>query len=194
MTYVSVTGGYQSGGFNTQLVPVGLKYNNGMSPFGKERVWDYEAGIKSEWLDHRLRVNATGFYQDFQNIQATVFAPNIVPLTRRVVNSAEAHESGFELETEALVTPDLVVTANAAYLNQGYDSLSAQAIATGITLQSPLTSAPTWETSVAVDYTYPPAVGSLDRRDLNYRGSTAGSQEPRRSSRICQPTTRWARS
>jgi iron complex outermembrane receptor protein len=98
MTYVSVTGGYQSGGFNTQLVPVGAKFNSGMNPFGKERVWDYEAGIKSEWFENRLRINATGFYQDFQNIQAVVIAPGIVPQTRQIVNSAEAHESGFELE------------------------------------------------------------------------------------------------
>jgi iron complex outermembrane receptor protein len=169
MTYVSVTGGYQSGGFNTQLVPVGARFNNGMSPFGKERVWDYEAGIKSEWFDHRLRVNATGFYQDYQNIQATVIAPGIVPQTRRIVNSAEAHEAGFELETEALITPDLVVRANAAYLQQGYDDLSPQAIATGITLQSPLTTAPTWETSIAIDYTYHLADESSIIADLNYR-------------------------
>ncbi|MDB5397842.1 MAG: TonB-dependent receptor [Rhodospirillales bacterium] len=169
MTYVSVTGGYQSGGFNTQLVPVGLQFQNGMSPFGKERVWDYEAGIKSEWLEHRLRINATGFYQDYQNIQATVIAPGIVPLTRRIVNSAAAHESGFELEVEALPTPDLVIRANAAYLNQGYDTLSPQAIQTGITLQSPLTTAPTWEASVAVDYTYHLPWDAALVADLNYR-------------------------
>lgn len=169
MTYVSVTGGYQSGGFNTQLVPVGARFNSGMNPFGKERVWDYEAGIKSQWLSNRLRVNATGFYQDYQNIQATVIAPGIVPQTRQIVNSAEAHESGFELEVEALPTPDLVIRANAAYLNQGYDDLSAAAIQTGITLESPLTTAPTWEASVAVDYTYHLPWEALVVADLNYR-------------------------
>ena len=168
-TYFNFTGGYQSGGFNTQLVPVGLQFNNGMNPFYKERVWDYEGGIKTQWLNNRLRVNATGFYQDFKNIQAVVIAPGIVPQTRQIVNAAEAHESGFELEVEALPTPDLVIRWNSAYLNQGYDALSAAAIATGITLQSPLTEAPPWETSIAVDYTYHLPWDALLVGDLTYR-------------------------
>jgi iron complex outermembrane receptor protein len=168
-SYANFTGGYQSGGFNTQLQPVGLRFNNGMNPFYKERVWDYEAGVKTQWLENRLRVNATGFYQDFQNIQAVVIAPGIIPQTRQVVNSAEAHESGFELEVDALPTPDLVIRWTGAYLNQGYDDLSKAAIATGITLQSPLTTAPTWETSIAIDYTYHLPWDASVVADLTYR-------------------------
>jgi iron complex outermembrane recepter protein len=162
--YVSVTGGYQSGGFNTQLGP-GIGPTNGITPYGKERVWDYEGGFKTQWLENRLRVNATGFYQQFNNIQATVTNPFLQIPTREIVNAAAAHEDGVELEVEALPTPDWVIRANGAYLDQAYDTLSPQIDANNallekegkapeLRLQDPLTSAPKFTASVSTDYTY----------------------------------------
>ena len=169
--YVSVTGGYQSGGFNTQLVPVGCSqgFCNGILPYGKERVWDYEGGFKTEWLDHRLRVNVTGFYQQFDNIQATVRNPASIVPTREILNAAAAHEDGVELETEFLPTPDLVIRANGAYLDQAYDTLSAAAISTGLRLDNPLTTAPPYTASVSADYTYHLPWDATIVSDINYK-------------------------
>ena len=165
--YVSVTGGYQSGGFNTQLVPVGG--TNGMVPYDKERVWNYEAGFRTQWFENRLRVNATGFYQQFSNIQQTVRNPFVVIPTRLIENAAAAHESGTELEIEAVPTPDLVLRVNGAYLEQGYDSLSKDAIATGLTLTDPIITAPEFTASVSADYTYHLPTEALIVADLNYK-------------------------
>jgi iron complex outermembrane receptor protein len=166
--YVSVTGGYQSGGFNLQLGPVGSP-NNGATPYDKERVWNYEAGFRTQWLDNRLRVNATGFYQEFDNIQQTVRNPFLIVPTRQIVNAAAAHEDGVELEVEAVPTPDLVIHANGAYLDQHFDSLSTAAIASGLTLEDPITTAPQFTASAAIDYTYHLPWEDLVIADLNYK-------------------------
>jgi iron complex outermembrane receptor protein len=166
--YVSVTGGYQSGGFNLQLGPVGSP-NNGATPYDKERVWDYEAGFKTKWLDNRLRINATGYYQQFNNIQATVRNPFLIVPTRQIVNAAAAHEDGVELEVEAVPTPDLVIRANGDYLDQEFDTLSQAATLSGLTLQDPITTAPKFTASVAVDYTYHLPWEDLLIGDLNYK-------------------------
>ncbi len=166
--YVSVTGGYQSGGFNTQLGPVGSP-NNGETPYGKERVWDYEGGFKTEWFEHRVRANITGFYQQFDDIQATVRNPALIVPTRQIVNAAAAHEDGIEVDFEYVATPDLVFRANGAWLDQHYDTLSTAAIASGLTLQSPITSAPPYTGSVSVDYTYHLPWESTIVADLNYK-------------------------
>jgi iron complex outermembrane recepter protein len=56
MSYVRLATGYKSGGFNLRSTP-------GISPnFAPEKAMAYEAGIKSEWLDHRVRVNLAAFY------------------------------------------------------------------------------------------------------------------------------------
>jgi len=63
LAYVSATKGFKSGGFNfTALTPQS-------AGFAPETLWSYETGLKTEWLDHRLRVNATAFYYDYTNLQ-----------------------------------------------------------------------------------------------------------------------------
>jgi iron complex outermembrane receptor protein len=164
LAYGSVTGGYQSGGFNTQLGP-GIGTTNGMIPFGKERVWDYEGGLKTQWFERRLRIDVTGYYQDFKNIQTTVENPFLQIPTRYILNASEAHEDGVELEIDALPTPDLAVKVTGDYLDQGFDKLSpaveavnaylvAKGEAPALTLQDPVTTAPKFTASISVDYTY----------------------------------------
>lgn len=51
------------GNFSTQYSPLEIAHTG----FGAETSKSYEAGFKSEWLDNRLRVNATYYHQDFKN-------------------------------------------------------------------------------------------------------------------------------
>lgn len=51
------------GDFSTQYSPLEIAHTG----FGAETSTSYEAGIKSEWLDNRLRLNATYYHQDFKN-------------------------------------------------------------------------------------------------------------------------------
>lgn len=164
MAYVSFTGGYESGGFNQQL---GANLGGGLVPYGRERIWNYEGGVKTEWLDHRLRVNADGFYQKYSNYQATVVVTYNGVSTRAIQNAAAVHEDGAELEIEALPISDLVIRANGAYLEQAFDEIGKGV--TAFTLTSPVTTAARFQGSVAIDYTFHlPNEASLVG-DLNYR-------------------------
>lgn len=40
-------------------------------PFRPERTWSYEAGVKSELFDRRLRLNVNGYLADTKDIQIT---------------------------------------------------------------------------------------------------------------------------
>ena len=67
MTYVSIARGFKSGGFNVRG-DEGLP-NMGFTPFGPESAITYELGVKSEWLQHHLRLNATLFDTEYRDIQ-----------------------------------------------------------------------------------------------------------------------------
>ena len=165
MAYFNFTGGYNAGGFNQQL---GTQLsNNAIIPYNRERVWSYEGGIKSEWLDHRLRVNVDGFYQTYDNLQATIVVTYNGVTTRAIQNAAAAHEDGVELEIEALPTPDLIIRANGAYLDQAYDTIGKGV--TSITLTTPVSTAPRWEGSVAADYTFHLPSDATLVFDANYK-------------------------
>lgn len=75
LVYASVTNGYKSGGFDA-----GKPSEKAYEP---EEVWSYEGGLKSEWLDRRLRVNLAAYYYDYDNL-----------LTRSTINNALVLLSG----------------------------------------------------------------------------------------------------
>jgi outer membrane receptor protein involved in Fe transport len=74
-----------------------------------ETVLSWEAGVKSEPLGGRARINATAFYYTVEDLQLSAVggAGNLVQL----VNADEGVGYGFEVDSEFLVTDNLLVTA-----------------------------------------------------------------------------------
>src|SRR5262249_25782838 len=64
MAYVSIAEGSKSGGFNGRASSA-----EEFTQFEPEKVWAYEVGLRSEWFDKRMRVNATAFYSDYKDYQ-----------------------------------------------------------------------------------------------------------------------------
>ena len=54
MAYVSYSTGKKAGGFSASATTLSQ-----LSPYSPESAKALEGGVKSEWLDHRLRVNVT---------------------------------------------------------------------------------------------------------------------------------------
>jgi iron complex outermembrane receptor protein len=118
-TYFSISTGFDAGGFNNRASSLATAL-----PYNQENVTLYEAGLKSDWFAHRLRVNATFFYNDYHNLQTT--AAVISPITNAFVsvrsNANHAHTDGVELETVAEPVDGLSLTGNASYLETRFDS------------------------------------------------------------------------
>ncbi|MGI4878807.1 MAG: TonB-dependent receptor, partial [Janthinobacterium lividum] len=64
LLFASASRGVQSPGWNGRATTVAA-----LQPFDAEKVWSYEGGVRSEFLDKRLRVNVTGFYQQAKDFQ-----------------------------------------------------------------------------------------------------------------------------
>jgi iron complex outermembrane receptor protein len=94
MGYISYSRGYKSGGFNDG------------SPYNPETLDSIEAGLKTELLDNRVRLNASAFYYIYDNIQ-TVTYPNGNLL---VTNGAGAKLYGLDLDGEWAATQDFRVS------------------------------------------------------------------------------------
>src|SRR5262249_13757833 len=67
LAYASLARGAKSGGINVAVVPPGI--DQVLDP---EVATSYEIGLKSEWADGRLRINAAAFSMDVRDYQATV--------------------------------------------------------------------------------------------------------------------------
>ncbi|MDB5364899.1 MAG: outer rane receptor protein [Rhodospirillales bacterium] len=106
LAYASYKRGFKSGGFQT-LLPATA--DQAAIPFAPERVNSYEAGLKSEWLDRRLRVNTALFRADIENQQVLRSLPNSINI---IDNAGRTRTDGLDLTVSALVTPELQLDAS----------------------------------------------------------------------------------
>ena len=115
--YASYSKGYSSGGFNGDVA---------MRRFLPETSDNYEFGMKGEFLDNRLRVNATMFSTSYENQQVTVGRiVNGTPIAD-LVNAQEATFEGMEFEVLAQLSDSLVLTAMLATFEGEYDEFIIQ--------------------------------------------------------------------
>jgi iron complex outermembrane recepter protein len=114
MVYGRITRGYKSGGFNADNIASAENFT-----FGPEFVTNYEIGLKSEWWDRRVRLNAAVFYMDYEDLQVTQFDQ---PTSSNYIdNAASATSQGLEIEVTALPLEGLELSAALGLLDATYD-------------------------------------------------------------------------
>jgi iron complex outermembrane receptor protein len=106
--YVSYNRGFKSGGFNLT--------SPGSAPFYPEHVDAYEAGLKSEFLDHRVRLNASAFYYRYSDLQVTVNEGNV----QRFENAAKARNYGMDGSLDFAATNRLTFSTGVGLLSAKY--------------------------------------------------------------------------
>jgi iron complex outermembrane receptor protein len=116
MSYFRVSRGYTSGGFNpTGAIPELFR------SFNPETLWAFEGGVKSQWLDNRLRLNAAGFFSYYQDLQVSVFhsSPTLGVLSIPA-NADRAEIWGMEFEGVAIPFRGLEATLTYSFLAPKY--------------------------------------------------------------------------
>ena len=113
LTYVSYNRGVKGGGYNAPLFPAFIVDVNGMT-FKPETLTSYEVGVKSEFLDRKLRLNGAAYYYDYKDLQVSVSQlVNNIPTTFST-NAASARIYGADAQLVARVTANLNVNAPAS--------------------------------------------------------------------------------
>ena len=173
LLYGTITKGFKSGGNNYSAASlVGFSYL-------PEKIISYEAGAKTEWLDHRLRINITGFIYDYSDLQVVQV---IIPGLNSIGNAAKARVHGAEFESVGKITRNLTLMANLALLSAKYTSYPQDPLSPGLIAavgNSPkynpvtktydasgnyLNASPKTSFTIAVEYNHPLGSGNLSAR------------------------------
>lgn len=142
MVYASYSEGFKSGSWTTRLsnpLPTA-------PDFDQEDATSYEVGFKSDLFDNRLRLNAAGFYTDYEGIQLN-FQVGVSPTFQ---NAGNAELYGFEVEYQALITEAFTLNGSVGYIHAEYTDLDPNVL--GITLASRLPKTPEWKFNVSPRY------------------------------------------
>lgn len=111
--------GYRSGNFQGNIAPPSTRPN----VIQPEKVYSYEAGIKTSWLDDKLVLNATAFYYDYKDIQTTVTGTNALGQIVSIVSNAQGWVKGAEFELTATPIENLTLSGNLGLLDTKYTEL-----------------------------------------------------------------------
>ena len=154
LLYAKVATGYRSGGQNEG----GSVDIETFAPFNPETNIEYETGLKSEYLDHKLRVNLDGFWDNYSNLQVqTALLGSSGQFQTVETNAATSTIRGVELETDAIIASGLTVRTSTAYTAAHYDNFTDL---TGDRSHEPF-SVPKWMWSVSGKYVRPVGIGEL---------------------------------
>jgi len=152
LAYLSATRGFTSGGYNADASSAAAF----RTPFDPETVNNYELGLKSQWLQNRLRLNASLFRMKYRDKQELV--NNTLTGILTIVNAGRASVDGSELELAYKAASWLDLSASAAWLDGRYDRF---AVATVNNTGNPLSNAPRRQAGVAANLSYPVSFGHL---------------------------------
>jgi iron complex outermembrane receptor protein len=114
MAFFTWTQGFKSGGFNGRATTPST-----IGPYDPETADNFEIGIKSDWLDNRLRVNLNAFYTDIKDFQQAFIRPSEGAGGQETVQSnlGSVETKGFELEIQAVPTEQLSLWGAVGYLD-----------------------------------------------------------------------------
>jgi iron complex outermembrane receptor protein len=165
MVYASFATGFTAGGINGRPFNIATD----LFSFNPETVNSYEFGVKSEWLDKRVRANLAVYYTDFTDMQLTLSGCPTAPAGCRttspfyVDNGGDSRIQGMEFELETFPVENWLIRASAGYNDFKYKEISPLANTPsvlynwqpnpfGLTLDSPQTGVPKWTLNLFSQY------------------------------------------
>lgn len=114
--YATYSTGYRAGGYNARAT----SQADFTRSFDEETVTNYEAGIKSDWYDSRLRVNASIFHLEYDDAQVSQFAAGAGGASSIISNAGALESDGIELEITVLPIEGLTIRAAYGYVDAEY--------------------------------------------------------------------------
>jgi iron complex outermembrane recepter protein len=161
MAYYTFSQGYRPGAFNRTtkgvakiwIDPAGAAVPNGVTAskaagdsivtqfnkplsYGPDSLTNNEVGIKSEFLEHRILVNASGYIMDWKNVQTQIYNPPVYGNTTFGITGPSYQVKGGELQLAAKATEALTLMANLSY-NNATETTSPCINSVGVTKTTP---------------------------------------------------------
>ncbi|MBL8628448.1 MAG: TonB-dependent receptor [Rhodospirillaceae bacterium] len=121
LLYASASKGIKPGGVST--VSGGASGIDAASQaYEPEKLWVYEVGTKTSWLDNTLQLNASGYYQDFSGKQvSTQILLSTGSTGSRILNASSARVWGLDLEGGVAINENLSFSAAYTWLDAKYN-------------------------------------------------------------------------
>jgi outer membrane receptor protein involved in Fe transport len=119
LTYFLFSQGFRPGAFNRSTKdvipgPGGPQFRKNLS-YAPDSLTNYEIGLKTTLFDHRLRLNISAYYMQWDNVQFLLFNPPLGINTTFALNGPSYDVKGVEGQFVARLTEGLTLEGSASY-------------------------------------------------------------------------------
>ncbi len=163
MYFGSISRGFKSGGFaGSQGVE-----SSASLPVDQETATNFEIGLKGDFVENTVRMNATLFYTDYEDLQVVRFGPvaNSAFGTFVTTNVGSADIMGAELEFQWFMGENFSIDGYYAYLDTETQDLVFEVAAGTVDASGKtLTRAPENSANISAVYNLPTEYGEFDFR------------------------------
>lgn len=118
LVYASFSQGFRPGGANQNTSSIALTDPGNVGvpeAFESDTLDSYEIGMRSQWMDRRLTLNAAVYYIDWSDI--VLGGRSATGLFGFLLNADSADATGFELESAFDLAEDFRITASLSYVD-----------------------------------------------------------------------------
>jgi iron complex outermembrane receptor protein len=176
LAYVTVGTGFKGGGVTARPFDAAQALNGSFDP---ETVTAYEAGIKTDLLDRRLRINLSAFINDYKDIQLPLIScaslGSNAPCGARQ-NAGSGKIKGFEAEVTASPVDGFDIDASLSHLTGSWSKIDPR-VGNAILKSDPIVT-PKWKWSFGVQYKADLGTGGslTPRFDVTHTGKTSAGR------------------
>jgi iron complex outermembrane receptor protein len=168
LAYFLYSRGFKSGGFNIRAQATAVPRSR--LPFDDEKVTSYEIGLKNAFLDSTVFLNLAYFYNDYEDIQLSVFTviPGSDPPTffGDFANAGAGTVQGVEAEYAVQFSEAFAIQGYLAWLDAEYDEFISAGV--DIADSQRFTNAPEFSGSITGTWTHALANGGNLTARLTY--------------------------
>ncbi len=119
MVYFSVSKGTKPGGYSLLNISNSSLVGDSFKP---EKLYAYELGTKTDWLDHNLRFNADVYFDDYHDQQVSYADVNVSPPIAGVTNAGRVYGIGQEFELAYRPVNELTLNLSYNHIYEYYQS------------------------------------------------------------------------
>jgi iron complex outermembrane recepter protein len=114
------TKGFRSGGYNMRHTAVAIPNES----FDEEEQSSFEVGVKKDFADGRVRLNAAAYHNTIENMQREVnLADPVVGVVQLIKNTADATITGVDIEASFVLSDSLFLSTSLGYVDGQYDEV-----------------------------------------------------------------------
>jgi len=168
------TKGFRSGGYNMRHTAAAIPNQS----FDDEEQNSFEVGVKKDFADGRVRINAAAYYNQIDNMQREVnLSDPVVGVVQLIRNTADATITGVDFEASWVITDSLFLTTSLGYVDGKYDEvlfdISGDGDVNAEDRRLELPRLAPWSYGAQLVYTQDYAWGGLTVQASGYRRDTA---------------------